>query len=160
MSQLPEAFQGHDLTGWTEYEIHDPFTHKSVFRIGRNTKSGELLWMAFTSSGAIGLWGSAFSSVLTSGDMADCFKYANEYAERLGGWAPAPIGFSADPGWQPIETYPIPPGPTFPAFTGGNSDTGFVGECYWASVGQEFQHYGGPVELTHWRPLPAPLEAT
>lgn len=152
MTQIPDAFKGHDLTGWSAEERDGVwYIHRAV-----SFYNDCYLTILFSFTGRFELHDFSKLSPLKRGTLQCCLDQANKIAEANGGWAPPPIGFSADPGWQPIETAPK----NGEAFIGANAQTGRVSECYWSLFSFRIHSYGAPVELTHWRPkFPSPPEA-
>lgn len=153
MSQIPDAFKGHDLTGWVYtrgYACNQAFDHLSRLTSDGSvaTVYGDLSWVIVACTGQQ-IEGDE-PEIKTPSDLDRVVE------KHCGGWAPAPIGYSADPWWQPIETAPK----NGEAFIGANAQTGRVSECYWSLFSFRIHSYGSPVELTHWRPkFPPPPEA-
>lgn len=94
MSQIPEAFQGHDLTGWVWVAPN---------RLLRLAMDGErCAIVAYDPNPGVRFF-RAFHAELYIGQDRDLDRLlvkVGDYIKGYGGWAPAPIGFSADPGWQ------------------------------------------------------------
>lgn len=98
MSQIPDAFQGHDLTGWTYtrgYASNQAFDHVSRLAADGSvvTVYGDLSWIIVACTGQ-----------QIEADDPEIKTPSNldlVVQKHCGGWAPAPIGCSDDPGWQP-----------------------------------------------------------
>lgn len=87
MSQIPDVFQGHDLTGWTSH----PYKIWPV--VIRATEHWDLVRISPFSDGSFEAETLAPMAVLAKGTLSECVAAANKYAEANGGWAPAPIGY-------------------------------------------------------------------
>ncbi len=159
MSHLPEAFRAHDWTGWTFREWSE--SGIPGYCMARLTANYDVVFVSLASDGKFGFGGSDIDKEEFFGrdtlPLDSCIKKAQEFAETKGGWAPSPIGYELS-AWQPIKTLPglYTTGPIYPAFLGACAVTGLVGECYWSELCQEIPLCGGPVDLTHWMPLPQP----
>lgn len=155
MSQLPEAFLGHDLTGWTYtrgYASNQAFDHVSRLAADGSvvTVYGDLSWVIVACTGQQ-IEGDD-PAIKTPSDLDLVVQ------KHCGGWAPAPIGYEPS-GWKPIETAPKDRG-----FIAYRPDAGvFCAE--WRLCEQHgnmtLWSEGGYSDLTddmptHWMPLPQP----
>jgi len=98
MSQLPECFNWHDLTGWT-LGLNDPET-LTYFR--RMTAIGPtIIRLRFTHNTSGFKWMPECEHLnqevlhYAGFEFEEAVKIANEWAsrEQFGGWAPPPIGY-------------------------------------------------------------------
>jgi len=161
VSKLPEAFKGHDLTGWTAYGHY-------ILRSTRLTTTLRI-WACDDGLFEVDILNEVFTP--TRAILSECLLDADALAADYGGWAPAPIGYSADPGWQPIETAihlrSEPDVLGCQVYSGGvqyfvmknafepcEKFTHAAKGSHWMADGRDW-----PAYPTHWRPLPAPPEA-
>lgn len=96
VSQLPDSFKGHALTGWApgKHGIGRMTADLQSYQIEFNVKK-----QGFQSYSYMNGW------KLKAQPLEQALKEANEYALTRGGWAPAPIG--SDPGWRyDVEAVP------------------------------------------------------
>lgn len=162
MNQLPEAFKGHDLTGWTEYES------KGVSGVARMTRRCVTVFIAVTENNEPGFGFMDFDDYEAGNwqykPLTECFAEADKLACADNGWATAPIG--SDPGWQDISTLPAEMKESQECFFGfAPVIPGFEVRAVMKFDGNDFVvvNFGAEwdtlCEPTHWRSLPAPPEA-
>lgn len=89
MSQLPECFQGHDLTGWWVAAGH------CILR-GTRYCNTMRIWACDDGLFELDILNEVFTP--TRASLSECLLDADALAADYGGWAPAPIG--SDPGWR------------------------------------------------------------
>lgn len=96
MSQLPDAFQGHDWTGWTFKEWANE-SGIPGYCMARLTANYDVVFVSFASDGQFGFGGSDLDKEEFFGrdilHLDDCLRRAQEFAQSKGGWAPSPIGY-------------------------------------------------------------------
>lgn len=87
VSQLPDAFQGHDLTGWN-YFVIGPMTV-----ISRLTADGSMVMVWPDLSWSLRDWTGDAQDLPPLPTRSLSLKKIDEAVQRHCGWAPAPIGY-------------------------------------------------------------------